>query len=251
MVFFAYEMIEFVGVTVSETQNPRKVLAKAINEIIVRVLVFYVGALVAIMLIVPWRTFKPLPDGSFTSPFVMVFRYAGLDWAAALVFFVVITAAASALNSLLYSAGRNLSELANTSQSPLLHSLSRISRRGHVPARAIVFSGILIMLSPVVHTLPGLSSAFILFASASSAVIIFIYILLMVSHRRYRQSTDFMADGFVMPAYKWTGTVTILFFVVICVSLFLAPDTRISAICGLVWLFGFGGICSWKHRQSL
>lgn len=44
MVFFAYEMIEFVGVTVSETQNPRKVLAKAINEIIVRVLVFYVGA---------------------------------------------------------------------------------------------------------------------------------------------------------------------------------------------------------------
>ena len=36
MVFFAYEMIEFVGVTVSETKNPRKVLPKAINEIIVR-----------------------------------------------------------------------------------------------------------------------------------------------------------------------------------------------------------------------
>ena len=49
MVFFAYEMIEFVGVTVSETKNPRKVLPKAINEIIVRVLIFYVGALVAIM----------------------------------------------------------------------------------------------------------------------------------------------------------------------------------------------------------
>ena len=43
MVFFAYEMIEFVGVTVSETKNPRKVLPKAINEIIVRVLIFYVA----------------------------------------------------------------------------------------------------------------------------------------------------------------------------------------------------------------
>ena len=58
MVFFAYEMIEFVGVTVSETKNPRKVLPKAINEIIVRVLIFYVGALVAIMCIVPWTSFS-------------------------------------------------------------------------------------------------------------------------------------------------------------------------------------------------
>ena len=87
MVFFAYEMIEFVGVTVSETKNPRKVLPKAINEIIVRVLIFYVGALVAIMCIVPWTSFKPNEDGSFASPFIMVFQYAGLNWASALVFF--------------------------------------------------------------------------------------------------------------------------------------------------------------------
>ena len=43
MVFFAYELLEFVGVTVSETKNPREVLPKAVNEIIVRVLIFYVG----------------------------------------------------------------------------------------------------------------------------------------------------------------------------------------------------------------
>ena len=110
MVFFAYEMIEFVGVTVSETKNPRKVLPKAINEIIVRVLIFYVGALVAIMCIVPWTSFKPNEDGSFASPFIMVFQYAGLNWASALVFFVVITAASSALNSLLYLSLIHISE---------------------------------------------------------------------------------------------------------------------------------------------
>ncbi len=59
MVFFAYQLIEFVGVTVSETQNPRKVLPKAVNELIMRILIFYVGALVAIMAIVPWRNFHP------------------------------------------------------------------------------------------------------------------------------------------------------------------------------------------------
>ena len=69
MVFFAYQLIEFVGVTVSETQNPRKVLPKAVNELIMRILIFYVGALVAIMAIVPWRNFHQNADGSFGSPF--------------------------------------------------------------------------------------------------------------------------------------------------------------------------------------
>ena len=42
MVFFAYQAIEFVGVTTSETANPRKVLPKAIKEIPVRIVIFYV-----------------------------------------------------------------------------------------------------------------------------------------------------------------------------------------------------------------
>ena len=251
MVFFAYEMIEFVGVTVSETQNPRKVLPKAINQIIIRVLIFYVGALMAIMMIVPWRSFKPNADGTFASPFVMVFRYAGVDWAAGLVFFVVITAACSSLNSLLYSAGRNLFQLAAGGGSPLMRSLYTISRRGRVPARAIILSGVLILLSPILHALPGFENTFVLFTSASSAVIIFIYILTLLAHHRYRASDDFMPDGFLMPAYKVTGPIAIIFFLVIYVSLFFAPDTRIPAIFGLCWLAGFGGICLWKHRNAV
>lgn len=240
MVFFAYEMIEFVGVTVSETKNPRKVLPKAINEIIVRVLIFYVGALVAIMCIVPWTSFKPNEDGSFASPFIMVFQYAGLNWASALVFFVVITAASSALNSLLYSAGRHLYQLSEVSPNPMLNKLGKVSDR-KVPARAILVSAALILLSPIVNAIPGVSGAFVLFSSASSAVFLFIYILTLLAHRRYRRSADFIADGFVMPAWKVLNTVAIVFFVFIYLTLFLADDTRSSAIAGLVWLIGFGG----------
>ena len=249
MVFFAYEMIEFVGVTVSETQNPRKVLPKAINEIIMRVLIFYVGALLAIMVIVPWRSFKPNADGSFASPFNMVFRYAGLDWAAALVFFVVITAASSALNSLLYSAGRHLYQLAVDSPSPQLNKLGVVSSR-RVPARAILVSAALILLSPIINAFPKMSSAFVLFASASSAVIIFIYILTMIAHERYRRSPDFIADGFLMPAYRFTDALAIAFFVFVYVTLFLAADTRGPAIAGLVWLLVFGGYCLLHERYQ-
>ncbi|MEK0305936.1 amino acid permease [Bifidobacterium favimelis] len=248
MVFFAYEMIEMVGITVSETRNPRQVLPKAINEIIIRVLIFYVGALVAIMLIVPWRSFKPDADGNFASPFVMVFRYAGVDWAAALVFFVVITAASSSLNSLLYSAGRNLYQLAENGANPLLRGLHTVSKRGRVPARAIILSAFLILLSPVLHLLPGFANTFVLFTSCSSAVIIFIYILTLLAHRRYRVSPDFMPDGFLMPAYKVTGGVAIAFFVMVYLSLFFAADTRVPAIAGLIWLVVFGGICLARHR---
>ena len=249
MVFFAYEMIEFVGVTVSETQNPRKVLPKAINEIIMRVLIFYVGALLAIMVIVPWRSFKPNADGSFASPFIMVFRYAGLDWAAALVFFVVITAASSALNSLLYSAGRHLYQLAVDSPSPQLNKLGVVSSR-RVLARAILVSAALILLSPIINAFPKMSSAFVLFASASSAVIIFIYILTMIAHERYRRSPDFIADGFLMPAYRFTDALAIAFFVFVYVTLFLAADTRGPAIAGLVWLLVFGGYCLLHERYQ-
>lgn len=253
MVFYAYQLIEFVGVTVSETKNPRQVLPKAINEIIVRVLVFYVGALIAIMLIVPWQQFKATnAEGVFMSPFIMVFQYAGVQWASALVFFVVITAASSALNSLLYSAGRHMYQIALESPSPLLGKLRKVSRT-KVPANAILFSATLILLSPIINSIPGVHGAFILFASASSAVIIMIYILIMVTHRKYRESADFLPDGFVMPHYKLLNSITIAFFVFVYVTLFISDDTRASAIGGLVWLVLFGGYCAlhqhWQNRD--
>lgn len=247
MVFFAYQLIEFVGVTVSETQNPRKVLPKAVNELIMRILIFYVGALVAIMAIVPWRNFHQNADGSFGSPFIMVFKYAGLDWAAALVFFVVITAAASALNSLIYSAGRHLYQLAQDSESPAMQRFGEVSKR-KVPAKAIIVSGCMILFSPLVNAIPGVSGAFVLFASAASAVVIFIYILTMLAHRRYRQSADFLPDGFVMPAWQVCDWIAIAFYVFVYVTLFLSADTRGSAIAGLVWFVVFGGYCLLHER---
>ena len=222
-------------------------LPKAVNELIMRILIFYVGALVAIMAIVPWRNFHQNADGSFGSPFIMVFKYAGLDWAAALVFFVVITAAASALNSLIYSAGRHLYQLAQDSESPAMQRLGEVSDR-KVPAKAIIVSGCMILFSPLVNAIPGVSGAFVLFASAASAVVIFIYILTMLAHRRYRQSADFLPDGFVMPAWQVLDWVAVAFYVLVYVTLFLSTDTLGSAIAGLVWLVAFGGYCLLHER---
>ena len=246
MVFFAYQMIEFVGITTAETANPRKVLPKAIKEIPVRIVVFYVGALLAIMAIYPWTA---LPSDA--SPFVTVFKLAGIKWAAALVNFVVLTSASSALNSVLYSSGRHLYQLAKESPNSRVMKklkLDQLSRMG-IPSYAIIASAVLVAISAIINVLPGISDAFTLIAASSSGVYIAIYILTMLAHLKYRKSEDFMADGYLMPAYKFLNPLTIAFFIFVFICLFLQESTYIGAIGATIWIIVFGFYSNWKHNK--
>lgn len=246
MVFFAYQAIEFVGITTSETANPRQVLPKAIKEIPIRIVIFYVGALLAIMAIFPWQQ---LPVNK--SPFVTVFQMVGIKWAAGLINFVVLTAAASSLNSTLYSTGRHLYQIAKeTPNSKVMNrlKLNSLSRMG-IPSRAIIFSAIVVAVSAFINILPGVSDAFALITASSSGVYIAIYILTMLSHLKYRKSKEFMPDGFVMPAYKVLNPLTIVFFLFVFVCLFLQESTYIGAVGATIWIILFGIYSNWKHSK--
>ena len=246
MVFFAYQAIEFVGITTSETANPRQVLPKAIKEIPIRIVIFYVGALLAIMAIFPWQQ---LPVNK--SPFVTVFQMVGIKWAAGLINFVVLTAAASSLNSTLYSTGRHLYQIAKeTPNSKVMNrlKLNSLSPMG-IPSRAIIFSAIVVAVSAFINVLPGVSDAFALITASSSGVYIAIYILTMLSHLKYRKSKEFMPDGFVMPAYKVLNPLTIVFFLFVFVCLFLQESTYIGAIGATIWIILFGIYSNWKHNK--
>ena len=246
MVFFAYQAIEFVGITTSETANPRQVLPKAIKEIPIRIVIFYVGALLAIMAIFPWQQ---LPVNK--SPFVTVFQMVGIKWAAGLINFVVLTAAASSLNSTLYSTGRHLYQIAKeTPNSKVMNrlKLNSLSRMG-IPSRAIIFSAIVVAVSAFINILPGVSDAFALITASSSGVYIAIYILTMLAHLKYRKSKEFMPDGFVMPAYKVLNPLTIVFFLFVFVCLFLQESTYIGAIGATVWIVLFGIYSNWRYTK--
>ena len=246
MVFFAYQAIEFVGITTSETANPRQVLPKAMKEIPIRIVIFYVGALLAIMAIFPWQQ---LPVNK--SPFVTVFQMVGIKWAAGLINFVVLTAAASSLNSTLYSTGRHLYQIAKeTPNSKVMNrlKLNSLSRMG-IPSRAIIFSAIVVAVSAFINILPGVSDAFALITASSSGVYIAIYILTMLAHLKYRKSKEFMPDGFVMPAYKVLNPLTIVFFLFVFVCLFLQKSTYIGAIGATIWIILFGIYSNWKHNK--
>ena len=115
------------------TENPERTLPHAINQVINRILIFYVGALAIIMSLVAWNQLSPS-----SSPFVMVFDHIGIPAAAGIINFVVITAAASACNSGIFSTGRMLYTLAQFRQAP--HAFAKVNAR-HVPSSAITSSG--------------------------------------------------------------------------------------------------------------
>ena len=153
------------------------------------------------------------------------------------------------MNSLVFTAGRQLYAVARRSHEPKLKALVKVSRHG-VPARAIMLSAAIILVSPALSLLPGLPALFTLFSSTSSAVIIVIYVLVMIAHMRYRQSEDFLEDGFLLRGYQVWDRVAIVFFLFVYATLFFSSETLLPALLGVVWFAGFGTFSLLAERRK-
>lgn len=132
-VVFAYSGIEIVGTAAGEAQDARAVLPRAINNVIWRICIFYIGSVVLLVMLLPWTAYK-----AGTSPFVTFFDSLSIPAIGSVMNLVVLTAALSSLNSGLYSTGRVLRSLAMGGSAPKL--VSKMSREG------VPYSGILVTL---------------------------------------------------------------------------------------------------------
>lgn len=234
MVMFAFTSMEFIGMTAAETENPRKTIPKAINQIPIRILIFYVGALLAIMTIFTW-THIPADK----SPFVMVFQLIGIKWAAALINFVVLTSAGSALNSSLFSATRNMYSLAKQHDRGKLTALTKLSRNG-IPLNALYLVGALSLFAPVLTLIPQIQNAFDFAASCTTNLFLIVYFIHLYTFYKYRQSSDFDPEGFLTPKAKITVPFVVVIFSIVFISLFFHTDTLFPALGALVWTVIFG-----------
>ena len=64
----AFQGVELVGITAGEAQNPKHTLKRAVNNIVWRILIFYIGSIFVILCIYPWNEVSYIG-----SPFVMTF----------------------------------------------------------------------------------------------------------------------------------------------------------------------------------
>src|SRR5690606_33215984 len=53
IIMFSFGGLELVGITAAEAANPRTVIPKAINQVVYRILIFYIGALTVLLSLYP------------------------------------------------------------------------------------------------------------------------------------------------------------------------------------------------------
>ncbi|MFT4147309.1 MAG: amino acid permease [Micrococcaceae bacterium] len=204
-VIFAYAAIELVGITAGEAENARAVIPKAINSVIWRILIFYVGAVVLLTMVLPWSAYS-----ADTSPFVTFFDKLGIPGTAGIMNFVILTAAMSSLNSGIYANGRTLRDLGLSRSAPAM--TAKMSPRG-VPTGAILFTLCFSLVGIFInYVAPG--EAFEIVLNFASVAIIFIWASILVTHLIFRKRVDaglLPRQSFSMPGAPVTDYICLAF----------------------------------------
>ena len=252
VIMFSFGGLELVGITAAEAENPRKVIPRAINQVVYRILLFYILALGVLLSLYPWdslvQTLTMGDDPYARSPFVQIFSLIGSDTAAHVLNFVVLTAALSVYNSGVYCNSRMLYGMAEQGNAP--RAFLKLSRRG-VPVRGIAVSGAITLLCVALnYVLP--QSALILLMSLVVAALVLNWAMISLSHLKFRRS---MQEQGVVPRFKalWSpfGNYLCLAFVgFILVVLTLDSSTRMSVFALPVWVAVIGVCYLLRNRRS-
>jgi len=243
MVMFAYQGVELIGVTAGEADNPGVALPKATNGITYRILIFYIGALLVIMSLVPWNQLSP-----DASPFVYLFDKIGLPAAAGIINIVVITAATSSCNSGIFSTGRMLYSLAQRRQAPAKLGVLNAKR---VPAAGIHVSAAVMLIGVALNYFVP-KQAFDYVTSVSLVGTLWTWGIIMVSHDRYRRAVGagkVKASTFRMPGAPIANWLVLAFLVLVAVMLGFDADNRVALYVAPFW---FGGLAlAYRYRKSV
>ncbi|GAA4226555.1 L-asparagine permease [Streptosporangium album] len=225
-VIFAYASIEVIGIAAGETKNPRQVIPRAINGVIWRIAIFYIGSVLLLGMVLPWTSYGP-----DQSPFVTVFAALGAPWAADAMNLVVITAALSSCNSGLYSTGRILRAMARKGEAPAFAGL--LSSR-HVPYGGILITATVFVAGVVLYYFVPERAFNIATAIASLGVVTTWGTLVLCQIRLRRAAMQGLLERppFRMPGSPYTGWLTLGFLALVVLLMpFADADQRIAFFC--------------------
>ena len=230
MIMFSFGGLELIGVTAAEASNPGKTIPQAANQVIYRILIFYIGALVVLLSLYPWSRLSDVG-----SPFVLIFSYLGSDLAANALNIVVLTAALSVYNSGVYCNSRMLYGLAQQGNAPKF--LMKINARG-VPVLAIALSA-LFTLSGVVLDYFVPAKALNILMSLVVTTLVINWAMISLSHLRFRTAKNREGSKPAFPAlwFPYANYLCVAFLGLLLLILWLTPGSRISVIMIPVWLF--------------
>lgn len=232
VIAFSFGGLELVGITAAEADHPRKVIPKAVNQVLYRILIFYVGTLTILLSLYHWSNLHPTD-----SPFVMIFDHTGFPAVAGTLNFVVLTAALSVYNSCVYCNSRMLYGLAAQRNAPRIFAST--DKRG-VPVAALLLSGALTLLVvPLNYMLPKWNEAF---TTALGLVVVALVInwgMITMAHFKFRKRMmeKNHATVFPSPWFPWANLFCLAVVVFILVAMALPSSGMLSAVIALpVWV---------------
>ncbi|GLZ52585.1 amino acid permease [Actinomycetospora sp. NBRC 106378] len=210
-VVFAYAAVELVGTAAGETENPEKVMPRAINSVIARIAIFYVGSLVLLALLLPYTDYS-----KSESPFVTFFSHIGVGGSGSIMNLVVLTAALSSLNAGLYSTGRILRSMAMNGSAPRF--TARMNGNG-VPWGGIVLTACITLLGVVLNAFEPGEAFEIVLNMASLGIIASWATIVLCQLRLYSwwKQGRVNRPSFRLPGAPVTGWLTLAFLLAVLV----------------------------------
>lgn len=227
LIMFSFGGLELIGITAAEAENPEKTIPKATNQVIYRILIFYVGALIILFSLSPWKSIT-----TDSSPFVMVFETLKgfqFNWFGSTIYFtsiianvlnlIVLTAALSVYNSCVYSNSRMLYGLAQQGNAPAF--LSKLNK-SHVPVKAILVSGLFAAICIVINKLIPEKALEILMSLVVSSLIIN-WLMITITHFKFKKAKQAAGIQTKFPSfiYPLSNYICLVFLVGILVIMWI------------------------------
>jgi len=229
VIMFSFGGLELVGITAAEADDPGKSIPRATNQVIWRILIFYIGSLAVLLSLYPWV--KVVGE---SSPFVMIFHDLGETLVANVLNVVFLTAALSVYNSCVYSNSRMLYGLAKQGSGP--QALLKVDRRG-VPYVALGVSALATAVCVLINYLmPG--EAFGLLMALVVSALVINWAMISLAHLKFRKAKDHQGiqtrfRAVLYPAGNW---ICLAFLAAILVIMLMTPGMAISVWLIPVWL---------------
>ena len=228
-VFFSFGGIELIGIAAGETENPNKTIPRAINQVIYRILIFYVGTMLVLMTLWSWDEV-----GTKASPFVQIFENVGVQAAANLLNFVVLTAAVSVYNSAIYSNSRMLFSLAENSEAPKF--LTKLSSR-KVPVNGIFVSSGITLLAVILNYLAP-EEIFMYLMSIVTGAVMISWAMIILTHLKFRKhcAAVGIVPKFKSYFYPFANYLCLAFLAGVMILMLTMEEMRLAVMLIPVWL---------------
>jgi L-asparagine permease len=182
-------------------------MPRAINSVVARIAIFYVGSVALLALLLPYTAYK-----AGESPFVTFFDKIGFCGSGDIMNIVVLTAAFSSLNAGLYSTGRILRSMAMAGSGPKF--TTRMSKAG-VPYGGILLTCLICLFGVVLNAFqPGEAFEIVLNMSALGIIASWgAIVLCQLKLFRMSKAGLMQRPRFQMPLTPWSGYLTMVFLV--------------------------------------